>query len=224
MKMGTCIGALVVASMATSANAQSSSESGYWGGSATWKNSYGQCWRGGYWNSQMATPDCDADAAPKPAPVAQPAPAPVVTPRAAPTPPPPVAAAPAPKPAPLNVTLTDTFASNSAAISPAMRKKIDGDIVAKLSEFSSIDSVKIEGHTDRLGSDAYNKALSQRRADAVSAYLASKGVDKSKIRTAGLGKDAPVKSCPDQKNRKALAECLTPNRRVSVEISGTRKQ
>ncbi|MBV8031177.1 MAG: OmpA family protein [Betaproteobacteria bacterium] len=218
---------LAAAAITGAAQAQSQPESAYWGGAATWKNSSGQCWRGGYWSPQMASPDCDPDLAPKPAPVAAPAPAPApVAPRAAPAPEPAPApvAAPAPKPVPLSVTLTDTFASNSAVITPAMRKKIDSEVLAKLGQFSSIDSVRVEGHTDRLGSDAYNRKLSQRRADAVASYLASKGVDRSKIQSVGSGKAFPVKSCPDQKNRKALASCLTPNRRVTVDVTGTPKQ
>jgi outer membrane protein OmpA-like peptidoglycan-associated protein len=57
----------------------------------------------------------------------------------------------------------------------------------------------------------------------VRAYLVSKGADASKIETFGFGKTMPVKSCPDQKDRKALIECLEPNRRVVVEIQGTPK-
>ncbi len=215
---------LGAASLAGPAFGQQSS-SGYWSGSATWKNSAGQCWRSGYADSSTATSECDPELVRKPAPVA-PAPAPVVEPRAAPTPPPPPApvAKPAPpKPSPLNVTLTDTFASGSAALSPQLRGRLDKDVIAKLGEFASISAVNVEGHTDRLGSTTSNQRLSERRADAVAAYLATKGVDKNKISTIGWGKIYPVKACPDQKDRKALAECLTPNRRVSVEVSGVRK-
>ena len=54
-------------------------------------------------------------------------------------------------------------------------------------------------------------------------YLVSRGFDGSKIETYGYGKTMPVKSCPDQKNRKAVIECLTPNRRVEIEVQGTRR-
>src|ERR671939_528027 len=69
--------------------------------------------------------------------------------------------------------------------------------------------------------DEANQKLSEKRAEAVRAYLISKGVDAAKVETFGFGKTTPVKSCPDQKNRSALIECLAPNRRVEVEIQGT---
>ena len=77
----------------------------------------------------------------------------------------------------------------------------------------------VNGHADRLGSPQYNQQLSEKRAEAVRAYLVSKGVDASGIETLGFGKTLPVKSCPDQE-RKALIECLAPNRRVVVEVQG----
>ena len=61
------------------------------------------------------------------------------------------------------------------------------------------------------------------RANAVKAYLVKKGVDASKIETFGFGKTSPIKSCPDQKDRKALNACLEPNRRVEIEGEGTAK-
>jgi OOP family OmpA-OmpF porin len=185
----------------------------YWGGTAgVWKNSQGLCWRSGYWTPANATPDCDPDLARKP-----PAPPPPVAPAPKPAP----AAKPAPKPAPtFTVTLTDTFASNSATVSPAMRKGLDDLIARANKQFAEITLVHVDAHTDRLGSHQYNQRLSERRANAVAAYLVSRGVDKSKIETLGSGKINPVKSCPDQKDRKALNECLAPNRRVIVEVRG----
>jgi len=187
----------------------------YWGGTATWKSGTGLCWRSGYWTPANATGECDPDLAPKPAAVpapppsaAKPAPAPV--------------AKPAPKPAPtFTITLTDTFASNSAVVSPAMRAAIDKQVIERMnSQFAEVTLVYVEGHTDRLGSQQANQRLSERRANAVAAYLVSKGVDKSKIETLGVGKTNQVKSCPDSKDRKALNECLSPNRRVIIEVRG----
>jgi OOP family OmpA-OmpF porin len=86
---------------------------------------------------------------------------------------------------------------------------------------TDVNSLLVTGHADRLGSAQYNPKLSEKRADAVRAYLVSKGVDASKVETLGFGKTLPVKSCPEQKNRKELIECLSPNRRVVVEIQGT---
>ncbi|MDR3086691.1 MAG: OmpA family protein, partial [Azoarcus sp.] len=81
----------------------------------------------------------------------------------------------------------------------------------------------VVGHTDRLGSPAYNQRLSERRAAAVKSYLVSKGIDTSRIYTEGKGKTSPVPNteCNNVKARKSLIECLQPNRRVDIEIIGT---
>jgi OOP family OmpA-OmpF porin len=93
--------------------------------------------------------------------------------------------------------------------------------VQRAKEFAVIQFVNVSGHTDRLGSAQYNQKLSERRAEAVKRYLVARGFDASKVETYGFGKTTPVKSCPDQKSRKALIECLAPNRRVVVDIQGT---
>ena len=168
----------------------------------------------------MAIAECDADLMPKPAPkpMAVPAPAPAPKPAVAPARKP--AAAPA-KPKVLRVTSTELFDFNKAVLSQAAQAKLDAEVVAKLGGFATIRFVNVNGHTDRLGSPQYNQKLSEKRAVAVKAYLVSKGVDGSKIETYGFGKTNPVKSCPDQRDRKALIACLEPNRRVEVEVQGT---
>jgi OmpA-OmpF porin, OOP family len=100
--------------------------------------------------------------------------------------------------------------------------KLD-EMAAMLNNYPQIKNVTINGYTDRLGSDAYNMRLSQRRADAVKNYLVGKGVDKSRITTAGKGESNPVVQCKQTK-RAALIKCLEPNRRVEVEqISAERR-
>jgi OOP family OmpA-OmpF porin len=165
--------------------------------------------------------------APAPEPVAKPAPppAPVATPTPAPQPPKPVAKPEPPKkPAVISVTSTGLFEFNRSALTPDARAKLDQEIVARGQEFASIALVHVDGHADRLGSAQYNQRLSEKRADAVRAYLVSKGFDASKIETLGSGKTNQVKSCPDKTggkaDRKALIECLAPNRRVVVELKG----
>jgi OOP family OmpA-OmpF porin len=178
------------------------------------KSPFGACVRTGYWTPAMANSECDPDLVPKPA--AAPAPS-----RAAPPPPPPPpAAAPAPKPTVVTLKSSELFEFNKATLTPAARAKLDSEVVAKIREVRNLRFVNVNGHTDRLGSAQYNQKLSEKRAEAVKAYLVSKGVDASKVETYGFGKTLPVKSCPDQKSRKALIECLAPNRRVEVEIQG----
>ena len=160
--------------------------------------------------------------APKPAPPPPPKPA-TVEPRAVPAPP---VAKPDPKPEPkkpaiVNLASTELFEFNKAVLTTDARKKLDDEVIAKLRDMRDVRSIVVNGHADRLGSDPYNQRLSERRAAAVRAYIVSKGVDAGKVQTAGFGKTQPVKSCPDQKDRKQLIECLTPNRRVVVEVQGT---
>jgi len=160
---------------------------------------------------------------PAPAPAARPAPAPA--PAAAPAPAPAPMAQPAPKPEPkkpavVNLASTELFEFNKATLTPEARGKLDSEVVGKLKDMASIRYIIVNGHADRLGSPQYNQALSEKRAEAVRAYLVSRGVDASSVETMGFGKTLPVKACPDQKDRKSLIECLAPNRRVVVEIQG----
>jgi OOP family OmpA-OmpF porin len=162
----------------------------------------------------------------KPAPA--PAPAPVAQPKPVPAPPPPAPVAkPEPKPEPpkkpavTNLASTELFEFNKAVLTPEARTKLDNEVVAKLRDLKDIRYIIVNGHADRLGSSQYNQKLSEKRAEAVRAYLVSKGVDASKVETLGFGKTLPVKACPDQKDRKGLIECLSPNRRVVVEVQGT---
>jgi len=84
-----------------------------------------------------------------------------------------------------------------------------------------LELVLVTGHTDRIGSQAYNQKLSERRADAVRNYLVSKGVPRDKIETLGMGKTQPVPGVVcNMKAMKELIACLAPNRRVEVEVKG----
>ena len=165
----------------------------------------------------------------KPAPAPAPAPkaAPKAEPRAVPAPPPAPIAKEAPKPeapkkpAVVNLASTELFEFNKAVLTPEARKKIDEEVIAKLGALKDVRYIIVNGHADRLGSAQYNQRLSEKRADAVRAYLVSKGVDAGKVETLGFGKTLPVKACPDQKERKALIACLADNRRVVVEVQGT---
>jgi OOP family OmpA-OmpF porin len=180
------------------------------------------CWRTGYWTPAMAIVACDPDLVPKP-PAPAPAPAPAVAPP--PPPPPPPAPAPAPAPAPQvqKITLASKalFDFDKAVLKPEGMAAIDSEIIAKLKDVQKLELVLVTGHTDRIGSQAYNQKLSERRADAVRNYLVSKGVAKDKIETLGMGKTQPVPgvSCT-MTAMKELIACLAPNRRVEVEVKG----
>jgi OOP family OmpA-OmpF porin len=166
-----------------------------------------------------ATDEPKPAAKPAAAPPPAPAPAPAPAPRAA-EPAKPMAAAPK-KPAVVNLASTELFEFNKATLTAEARKKLDNEVVAKLKDMGDIRYINVNGHADRLGTPTYNQQLSEKRAEAVRAYLVSKGVDRSKVETFGFGKTLPVKSCPDSAKRAELIECLSPNRRVVVEVQGS---
>jgi OOP family OmpA-OmpF porin len=173
------------------------------------------CYRTGYWAPSMAIEACDPDLVPK----APPPPPPPAAPPPPPAPPP----APPPPPAVQKITLASKalFDFDKAVVKPEGKAAIDSEIISKLSQVQKLELVLVTGHTDRIGSQAYNQKLSERRADAVRNYLVSKGVAKDKIETLGMGKTQPVPGVTcTMTAMKALIECLAPNRRVEVEVKG----
>jgi OOP family OmpA-OmpF porin len=184
-----------------------------------WKNGTNElCWRDANWTPATAFAECDGalKPAPKAAPAPPPAPAPAPAPAAAPAP------APAPMPVPVPVAPTSekvTFAADAffdfdkAVLKPEGKAKLD-DIVGKLGGIA-LEVIIAVGHTDSVGPDAYNDALSVRRSEAVKAYLVDKGVEKNRVYTEGKGEKQPV---ADNKT----AEGRAKNRRVEIEVVGTR--
>ena len=168
----------------------------------------GTCLHTGYWTPADAFPGCDDDLLPK---------APPPAPRAAPTPPPPPAPAPAPAPAPTSEKVTfaaDTFFDfDKAVVKPEGKARLD-DLVDKIRDVT-LEVVIAVGHTDSIGTEKYNQGLSERRAEAVKAYLVSKGIDPNRIYTEGKGELQPI---ADNRTREGRAK----NRRVEVEVVGTR--
>ncbi len=210
---------LTAAGVMLSGASFNASAQGYWAGPANsvWKNSVGQCWRAGSWTPAMATAECDPDLVPKPA--AKPA----VQPAAKPVPPPPPvkpAAKPAAKPKPVPVAAKVTLAADllfdfdKAALKADGKSKLD-DLAAKVKGIN-LEVVIAIGHTDSVGSDAYNQKLSVRRAESVKAYLVSKGVEPNRIYTEGKGEKQPVAS-------NKTKDGSQKNRRVEIEIIGTRR-
>lgn len=142
--------------------------------------------------------------APPPAP--EPTPEPVV----APPPPPP----PAPKFEKVTLSSTELFGFDSDVLGSA-QPKLD-EMAKVLKANTAIANVEINGYTDRLGSDKYNLALSERRANAVKTYLVNNGVSADRLKAVGKGETNPVVECKNTK-RAELITCLEPNRRVEVE-------
>lgn len=132
----------------------------------------------------------------------------------APVPPPAPPAPPPPRFEKVTLSATELFAFDSATLNMP-QPKLD-EIAAALQADPSITNVDITGYADRLGSEAYNLKLSERRANAVRDYLVSKGVAENRLKAYGKGEADPVVTCTE-KNRAALIKCLEPNRRVEVE-------
>ena len=128
------------------------------------------------------------------------------------------------KPSIVTLVWTESFDFNRIQLSPEVRAKIDSDIMPKLKDFAEIRYINVNGHSDLLGSPTYNQQLSERRAEAVRAYLVAQGANADKIEVFGFGKTLPIKSCRGEKSRRAMIECLAPNRRVEIEVQGTLRQ
>lgn len=193
------------------------------GGTAPLVNAEGQCVHSGSWTPSKAAEPCDV------VPRAS-APAPVVAQAPEPAPAPLAQAAPAEPPRVIEkVTLsTDVlFPFNKAELLPGGKDKLGQ--LAKDAQGAEVDKVVLAGYADRIGSEEYNKDLSERRAQAVADYLASQGVEQSRIQVEGHGKDNPVTGDQCQhmgkenaKNQKLIA-CLQPDRRVEAELLGSRE-
>jgi len=207
---------LALAALATAAGAQSVDNWRSASGDAI-KNGNGElCWRNANWTPATAAPGCDgAIVAPKAAPAPAPAPAPAAAPAPAPR-----AAAPAPAPAPAPAAATkvtyaaDTFFDFDKSVLKADGKAKLDDLAGKVKAIN-LEVIIAVGHTDSVGADAYNQKLSVKRADAVKAYLVSKGIEKNRVYTEGKGEKQPVADNKTDAGR-------SKNRRVEIEVVGTR--
>ncbi len=115
------------------------------------------------------------------------------------------------------------FNFNKATLKPEGQEALS-QLFAQIRDVSPTDGhITVKGYTDRIGSAAYNKKLSQHRAQAVVDFMIAKGIPSDKISAVGLGKTDPVtgSSCDHIKRRKALIDCLAPDRRVEIEITGS---
>lgn len=206
--------AALLASAHTAAMAQTDIKartSGYWpstNGNIV-QDPFGLCWHTGYFTPDLAQIECDPDLVPKP-PV--------------PPAPPPIQPPPAPAKPPSIVNEKVTFAADTffdfdkSTLKPEAKAVLD-DLVGKLNTIN-LEVIIAVGHTDSIGSDAYNQKLSVRRADSVKAYLVSKGIEPNRIYTEGKGKKQPI--APNTINGKDNPAGRAKNRRVEIEVVGTR--
>lgn len=164
---------------------------------------------------------CTPDLCAKPTPAAIPAPAPA-KPAAKP-------AAPAPKKAPvmlppqkINFSADALFDFDKAVLKPEGKTMLDG--LVNTLQSANYEVILAIGHTDRIGSAAYNQKLSVRRAEAVKRYLIEKGVERNRVYAEGKGKTQPLTKPGDCKGKrgKALIACLQPDRRVEVEVTASK--
>ena len=205
---------LASAALATAAGAQTIDNWRNGSGDLVWKNANQElCWRNANWTPATAAAGCDgAIVAPKAAPAPAPAPA------AAPAPAPRAAAPAAPAQPPAAATkvtyAADAFFDfNKSVLKAEGKAKLD-DLVGKVKGIN-LEVIIAVGHTDAVGSDAYNQKLSVKRSDAVKAYLVSKGIEKNRVYTEGKGEKQPVAD-----NNTAAGRAK--NRRVEIEVVGTR--
>lgn len=193
------------------------------GRSVVTRSGYDLCWRTGYWTPAAAANvmagekpvgcGCDGDIMPKDACEAPMAAAPEEKPMPA----------PAPKPSADKVKLAADalFDFDKAVLKPEGMAKLDR-LAAQADELK-LEVILAVGHTDRLGSASYNQKLSEKRAAAVKQYLVSKGIEANRIYTEGKGETQPVTTdnCKNM-SRAKLIECLQPDRRVEIEVIGSK--
>jgi OOP family OmpA-OmpF porin len=168
-----------------------------------------------------ACKQCTPDLCPKP-PEPKPAPKPEAKPEPKPAP------KPAPKPEPRNVELKIELQGipfNKTELTADNKKELDEFLAKEVKPLTTVGAVIITGHTDRIGSEKYNKKLSEKRALGAKDYVVGKGIDQKLIFWEGKAAKQPIpvtKFCENKMKRKQLIECLAPNRRVTVEVVGTK--
>ena len=203
------LGALIVAAVA-SANAMASephTKHGYTVSSKSQevvRNSYGECWRNTYFDkATQGRIECGDAVASKSEPVYQ--------------------------EETVSLSAKTLFGFDRDNLRPEAMDTLN-NLAQRLSN-TNVETVRVEGHTDFMGSDAYNQALSERRANVVSNYLVNRGVPSNKISAVGLGESQARMTAECQaevnrlgkrvsaaKKRAALIACIEPDRRVDVRI------
>jgi OOP family OmpA-OmpF porin len=191
-KMKKLLQLLAIASISISASVSAQNVDNWVNSSGTvWKNGTNElCWRNANWTPATAAPGCDGAIA-----------------KAA-------AAGPAAVAAKVTFTADALFDFDKSALKPAAITSLD-NLVGQIKSLA-LEVIIATGHTDSVGTDAYNQKLSVRRADAVKKHLVSKGIAANRIQIEGKGESQPV---ADNKTDDGRAK----NRRVQIEVIGTRK-
>ena len=187
------------------------------------KNSYGECWRTGYWTPAMAIPECDPGLMKKEKPEEA---APVVSSETKPSAvkeTPAVAVAAPERPAvEAYFDAESLFDFDKAVVKPEGQRILDEKIVTGMKMHPEVSLLIITGHADRIGTEEYNQGLSERRANAVKAYLAKQGIAAERMTVSGKGESEPNpeantrQACKGMRGNKLIV-CLQPDRRVTVE-------
>lgn len=183
---------IAIAGIAISSSAFAQKSVDNWVNSSgiVWKNGTNElCWRNANWTPATAAPGCDGAIAAK-------------------------AAAPAKAAAKVTLNADALFDFDKSALKPAAITSLNS-LAGKVKSLT-LEVIVAVGHTDSVGTDAYNQKLSIRRAEAVKKHLVSQGIEAKRIYVEGKGESQPV---ADNKT----AEGRAKNRRVQIEAIGTRK-
>ncbi len=161
-------------------------------GDTVWRTGFGECWHTGFWTKDNATVEgCDGYQKMAEAPAPAPAPAPVVA---------------------AEKKFAVFFDFDSSVVDSV------SDIANYVKGLSEVNAIRMVGHADPIGTNAYNEALSKRRVEAVASALTAAGVDGSKMTLEHVGETMPIAQCSGR--GAALISCLRADRRVDVQISG----
>ncbi|MCS4506037.1 hypothetical protein KBTX_03178 [wastewater metagenome] len=194
---------LGAAGLASADNSMMDKEGAYWSNpqDTVWKNADGECWYDPNQSKMQKREECGD----------------VIE-----------TAEPEPEPEPKMVERTERvtidartlFGFDKATLTDEGRARLD-QMAQRIDRDWEVSSIRVLGHTDRIGPEAYNQKLSERRAQAVADYLMSKptmaGYD---MQVVGMGEGDPVVQCENTGGRNELINCLQPNRRVEVEVTG----
>jgi OOP family OmpA-OmpF porin len=180
----------------------------------------GLCWHTGDWTPALAVEPCDPTIKRMAVVAAVPAAKPAEVAAA------PVAVMPVPvaKPVPTKMSFSADalFAFDKSDIKPEGKVMLD-DLVRQING-AQYDQIMLTGHADRIGNATYNHKLSERRATSVKDYLVEKQIPAARVSASGVGEAQPVTQASDCARAKMpkLVACLQPDRRVDVEMTGTK--